>query len=198
MQKIQMLQMLNEKVCNCTKCPDLVASRSRTVFGEGNHDTRVVFCGEGPGKTEDQEGRPFVGKAGQLLDGIIKSCGWKREDVYLLNAVKCRPEYNRTPWPQEAANCRPFLNLQLKIIRPDIIVCLGATAAQNLLGVTDGVNKLRNSWYNYTNGPVKAKVRVTFHPAYLLRNPDDKPKVWDDMKAVLAELTSSSTASSQT
>jgi uracil-DNA glycosylase len=188
MLKTEKLELLQQKVCSCTKCPDLVASRTQTVFGEGNPNTRLVFLGEGPGKNEDQQGRPFVGKAGQLLDNIIQACGWKREDVFILNVVKCRPEHNRVPTPAEAANCRPFLDLQLKIIRPEIIVCLGATAAQNLLSTNISVTRLRGSWYDYINGDMKARVRVTLHPAYLLRNPKAKPDCWQDMQAVIEEL----------
>jgi DNA polymerase len=166
----------------------MLLSRSKVVFGEGNPNADIVFCGEAPGKTEDKEGRPFCGEAGRLLDNIIKACGWKRDEVYILNTVKCHPDNNRVPSQEEVANCRPYLDLQLKVIKPKIIVCLGATAAQNLLKCAEPVSKLRNSWYHYVNEPVKAKVRVTFHPAYLLRNPADKSKVWDDMQEVLKEL----------
>lgn len=185
MQKQEMLRLIQEKVTVCTKCPDLVNSRRQTVFGEGNPNADIVFCGEAPGKTEDETGRPFVGRAGELLDILIQNCGWQRQDVFILNICKCRPEYNRTPTKEEADNCRPFLDLQLKVINPKIIVCLGATAAQNLLKTTDSVNKLRGLWYNYVNSHVNAKVRVTFHPAYLLRNPADKEKAWDDFREIL-------------
>lgn len=188
MTKTEMLTLLGNKVRLCEKCPDLVASRRQPVFGEGSSNTRIVFMGEAPGRTEDKEGRPFCGESGRLLDNIIKACGWRREDVYILNTVKCHPDWNRTPTQEEACNCRPFLDLQLKIIRPEIIVCLGAVAAQNLLGTTESVNQLRNRWHEYSHPPVQAKVRVTFHPAYILRNPADKSKVWEDMKAVLGEL----------
>lgn len=184
MNKAKRLQLLNEKVCNCTKCPDLVSSRTRTVFGEGNPNSRIVFCGEAPGRTEDELGRPFVGRAGELLNILLNNCGLNREDVYILNIVKCRPEYNRVPTPQESKNCRPFLDLQLKTISPKIIVCLGATAAQNLLGVKTAVNNLRGNWFDYNN----SKVRVTFHPAYLLRNPSEKAKAWDDFQVIKGEL----------
>lgn len=183
-----MLALLNEKVCKCEKCPELVSSRRQTVFGEGSPNTRIVFMGEAPGRTEDREGRPFCGDSGRLLDNIIKACGWGREDVFILNTVKCHPEHNRAPSKEEAANCRPFLDLQLKVIRPEVIVCLGGVAAQNLLQTDLSVNNLRNSWYSYTNGDFTAKVRVTFHPAYLIRNPKDKDKAWEDMQAVIEEL----------
>lgn len=188
MQKSEALELLSNKVCGCEKCPEMLLSRRRVVFGEGNPNATVVFCGEAPGKTEDKEGRPFCGEAGRLLDNIIKSCGWRRDEVYILNTVKCHPDNNRVPSPEEVANCRSYLDLQLKVINPKIIVCLGATAAQNLLKCAEPVSKLRNSWYHYVNGTVKAKVRVTFHPAYLLRNPADKSKVWTDMQEVLKEL----------
>jgi DNA polymerase len=184
MKKSEALQMIQEKVCNCTKCPDLVASRRQTVFGSGNPGARLVFLGEAPGRTEDEEGIPFVGAAGKLLNIMLENYEMKREDVYILNVVKCHPEHNRVPSPEEAANCRPFLDLQLKVIKPKVIVCLGATAARNLLNTKDSVNNLRGSWYNYN----EARVRVTFHPAYLLRNRAEKGKAWEDMKAVMEEL----------
>lgn len=188
MTKGDMLTLLGSKVHTCEKCPDLVASRRQPVFGEGDPNARVVFMGEAPGRTEDKENRPFCGESGRLLDNIIKACGWRREDVYILNTVKCHPDWNRTPTPEETCNCRPYLELQLKIIRPRIIICLGAVAAQNLLGTTESVNSLRSRWHEYSHPPVRAKVRVTFHPAYILRNPADKGKIWEDMKAVLGEL----------
>jgi DNA polymerase len=184
MNKSDMLELIGEKVCNCTKCPELTASRTQTVLGEGNPDADLVFVGEGPGKREDATGRPFVGDAGKLLDNILKACGLERESVYICNAIKCRPEYNRTPWPQEVQNCRSFLNLQMRVISPKVIVCLGNSAAQSVLETKDGVNKLRGSWYSHGT----AKVRVTFHPAYLLRSPDKKADVWEDMQEVLRVL----------
>lgn len=198
MTKLQMLKMLKDKVCQCTKCPELVASRKQIVFDNidyensdlnsqlakgGNPNADLVFLGEAPGRTEDEIGKPFVGKAGQLLDVLISNIGLRREDVYILNVVKCHPDNNRAPYPEEAANCRPFLDLQLKVIHPRIIVCLGGVAAQNLLNTKDGVNRLRGSWYNYAN----AKVRVTFHPAYLLRNPKEKQQAWADFGVIAEE-----------
>ena len=183
MNKSDMLQTLEEKVCDCTKCPELATNRTNTVFGEGNPDADLVFVGEGPGKREDATGRPFVGDAGKLLDNILAACELNRDEVYICNAIKCRPEYNRTPWPQEVQNCRPFLNLQLRVIKPKVIVCLGNAAAQVVLE-KEGVNKLRGTWYSLGT----AKVRVTFHPAYLLRNPEKKSEVWEDMQEVLRVL----------
>jgi DNA polymerase len=193
MQKLEMLNLLKDKVCQCNKCPDLVESRRQHVFGEGNPNADIVFLGEAPGQTEDETGRPFVGKSGELLNVMLENINIKREDVYILNIVKCRPERNRNPFPEEAANCRPFLDLQLKVIRPKIIVCLGAVAAKNLLNSPESVNKLRGSWYNHAN----SKVRVTFHPSYLLRNPSDKAKAWEDFEVIkqgLIEWTGSTTS----
>lgn len=180
MMKLEMLNLLREKVCGCKKCPDLVNSRIQTVFGEGNADAKLVFLGEAPGSTENQTGRPFVGRSGELLDIMMANIGLKREDVFILNVVKCHPEHNRNPFPAEVDNCMPFLDLQLKIIRPKIIVCLGAVAAKNLLKTSESLNKLRGLWYNHGN----SKVRVTYHPAYLLRSPAEKTKAWDDFEAI--------------
>lgn len=175
-----MLEMVQEKIRQCTKCPELVQNRINTVPGEGNTNAKLVFIGEAPGATENQTGRPFVGKAGQLLDVLLENCGIKRDEVFILNTICCKPEHNRIPYHDEMANCRPFLDLRLKVIDPRIIVCLGATAAKSLLGETNSVNNLRNEWYNYGN----ARVRVTFHPSYLLRNPADKKKAWDDFQVI--------------
>jgi uracil-DNA glycosylase family 4 len=178
------LNLLKEKVCNCSKCPDLVLSRTQHVFGEGNPNTNLVFLGEAPGSSEDKSGRPFVGKSGKLLDIFIESIGLKREEVYILNCLKCHPEWNRNPTQEELKNCRPFLDLQIKVINPKIIVCLGNYAAQTLLGKQDSVNSLRGSWYNYGN----ARARVTFHPAFILRNPAEKTKAWEDFQEIQREL----------
>jgi len=186
MQKDKMLEMLKEKVHNCTKCPELMASRTKIIFGQGNPNTKVFFLGESPGRTEDKEGVPFCGQAGQLLNNIIKTCGWQREEVYITNSVYCHPDNNRNPQPEELNNCRSYLELQLKIINPKIIVCLGNVAAQHLLKTTEVVSKLRGSWHEYN----KIKVRVTYHPAFLLRNPDKKKECWEDMKTVIKELKS--------
>jgi uracil-DNA glycosylase family 4 len=142
MEKRRMLELLAEKVSGCTKCQELTYCRRQTVFGEGSPDARIVFIGEAPGETEDETGRPFVGKAGQLLTNIITAMGFRRDDVFIMNIIKCRPPNNRTPEPQEASNCRPYLDLQLKIINPDYIVCLGNVAAQNLLGIDTPITYL--------------------------------------------------------
>lgn len=177
-----MLEMLSEKIANCQKCPELVDYRIKTVPGEGNPNARVVFCGEAPGESESESGRPFVGKAGQLLDNIIKAIGFNRSDVFICNILKCRPPRNRTPLPQECQNCRPFLDLQLKIINPKYIVCLGNVAAQNLMGITTPITYLRGEVMRYN----EAKVVFTYHPSYLLQNPGDKWKVWQDMQLLLS------------
>lgn len=176
-----MLELLKEKVLTCTKCPDLVQSRSQVVFSKGNPNTRVVFVGESPGSTEDREGHPFCGASGKLLDELIELCGWTRQDVYIINTVNCHPEWNRNPYPQEVKNCRSYLDLQLKIVQPDIIVCLGAVAAQNLLNTEQSVYQLRKDWHYYQG----IKVRVTFHPAFILRKMHMKNNMLNDLQLVV-------------
>lgn len=178
------LVLLNEKVKNCSRCKELAANRTQTVFGDGNSNSKIVFLGEAPGKNEDLQGIPFVGKAGQLLTNIITACGLKRENIYICNILKCRPPGNRTPLPEESQNCRPFLDLQLKVISPKYIICLGACASQNLLRVKIPISQMRGQWFEY-NG---IKVLCTWHPAYLLRNPAAKKDVWDDMQLLLKEI----------
>lgn len=186
--------MIDAKVKVCTRCTELCANRTQTVFGEGTPDADVVFVGEGPGKDEDKSGRPFVGAAGQFLDKIIKACGWTREQVYILNVVKCRPPQNRTPTFEEAENCSRFLKLQLKTIRPKIIVCLGAAACHQVLGSNGSMASYRGEWFGYKDGEFEAKVRCTYHPSYILhitdaaRKKEEKDKIWNDMQAVIKEL----------
>lgn len=168
----------------CVLCPILVRNRSRTVYGVGTSAPRVVFFGEAPGADEDRQGEPFVGRAGQLLTKIIEACGWQRSDVYIMNTLKCRPPDNRTPEPDEVANCRPFWERQLEILQPEYIVCAGAVAAQTLLETADSIGRLRGRFHQYRG----SKVVATYHPSYLLRNPDAKKYVWDDMKMLLAEM----------
>lgn len=184
MQKTHMLQMVADKVSVCTKCSELVEYRKQTVFGEGNENAEIVFIGEAPGEKEDDSGRPFVGPAGNLLTNILKAFGFNREDVYIMNILRCRPPRNRTPTPEEACNCRPFLDLQLKIINPKIIVCLGNVAAQNLLRTKTTISALRGEILEY-NG---SKVICTFHPSYLLHNPSEKEKAAEDMRLLLQTL----------
>jgi DNA polymerase len=173
-----------QQVAACTRCAELVRNRTQTVFGTGNPNARLVFCGEAPGRDEDRQGEPFVGRAGQLLNRIIQACGMRREDVYILNILRCQPPGNRNPLPVEAANCREYLDSQLAIIRPEFICCLGAVAAQNLLDTTASIGKLRGHFYNYQG----INVLCTYHPAYLLRNPAAKRPTWDDMQLLMTEM----------
>lgn len=184
MNKLEMLQALAVKVAECQKCPKLVEGRTQTVFGDGNPDSKILLIGEGPGKNEDEQGVPFVGRAGELLNSILSACGFSRNDVYICNIVKCRPPSNRNPETEEAKNCRPYLDLQLKVIRPRYIICLGAVAAQNLLGVDTPIGKLRGRWYEYND----AKVLCTYHPAYALRYSNAKKWIWQDLQPLLNEL----------
>ena len=190
MDKCEMLKLLSDKVAICTKCKELSESRTQTVFGDGNPNTKIMFLAEAPGQVEDETGHVLVGPAGKMFTNILTACGINREDVYLCNILKCRPPGNRTPYPAEANNCRPFLDLQIKVINPQIIVCLGAVAAQNLLQTTTKISQLRGQCYDYEAGNVKIKVVCTFHPSYVLRNNNDetKRKVWDDMQLVIKEL----------
>jgi uracil-DNA glycosylase len=178
------LQTLAQRVSQCQRCAELAATRTQTVFGVGNPDARVMFIGEAPGADEDAQGEPFVGRAGQLLNRIIEACGWKREDLYICNILRCRPPGNRNPTPEEAANCREYLDGQIRLVDPEYIVCWGSVAAQNLLAETIPIGKLRQRWLTYG----RAKVLCTYHPSYLLRNPAAKKPVWDDMKFLLAEM----------
>jgi uracil-DNA glycosylase family 4 len=180
------LTVLAERVTGCQRCAELVVSRSRTVFGVGPIDAELCFVGEGPGATEDQRGEPFVGEAGQLLDRIIAACGMKRSEVYICNIVKCRPPGNRLPTAQEAGNCREYLERQLELVRPKFLCALGACAAQNLLGTTQGIGKLRGRFHDYKGIPVMC----TYHPAFLLpgRSPHRKRDVWEDMKKLLERM----------
>jgi DNA polymerase len=172
-------------VATCTRCEELARTRTQTVFGVGNPYARLVFCGEAPGADEDRLGEPFVGRAGQLLtDIIVKGMKIRREDVYILNILRCRPPGNRNPLPVEAANCREYLDAQLAIIRPEFICCLGAVAAQNLLGATAAIGSLRGRLHDFHG----IKVVCTYHPAYLLRNPAAKRFVWDDIKVLMGEM----------
>ncbi len=172
-------------VAACTRCAELVRNRTQTVFGVGNPYARLVFCGEAPGADEDRQGEPFVGRAGQLLnDIIVKGMKMRREDVYILNILRCRPPGNRNPLPVEAAACREYLDRQLAIIQPEFICCLGAVAAQNLLQTDTTIGRLRGRVLDY-NG---IKVVCTYHPAYVLRNPPAKKFVWDDIRLLMNEM----------
>lgn len=184
-QREQNFTDLRKRVAACTKCRELVTHRSQTVFGDGTLQPKVCFFGEAPGADEDKQGIPFVGKAGQLLDKIIEATTLKRpDDVYILNALRCRPPSNRTPTPEEVENCRPFFELQLDVLQPRYIVCLGAVAVRAILQRTESIGMLRGKFHAYRG----AKVLVTYHPAYLLRNPDAKKLVWEDMQILMADM----------
>jgi uracil-DNA glycosylase len=183
---------LRQRAMTCVKCPHLASSRKNVVFGVGSPDAELMFIGEAPGADEDDQGEPFVGKAGQLLTRIIQAMGLTRETVYIGNILKCRPDTpgqaagNRKPSPEEMKTCIPYLHEQIDLIRPKVIVALGATAVEGLLGKTIGITKLRGSWKTYRGTPLMP----TYHPAYLLRNqaPSEKRRVWEDMLQVMERL----------
>lgn len=178
------LRELAAEASACTRCA-LHEGRSRSVFARGGGSSGVVFVGEGPGEEEDRQGLPFVGPAGQLLDRMIAAMQLGRDDVYVCNIVKCRPPKNRKPEPDEMARCMPFLDEQLAILAPRVIIALGATAVQGLLGTTEGITRLRGQWKLWRG---KVPVMPTFHPAYLLRTPQAKRDVWKDLQEVLRHL----------
>lgn len=179
---------LPSQVAECRLC-DLCAGRTHAVFGEGNPAARLVFCGEGPGYEEDRSGRPFVGAAGELLTAMIeRGMKLRREDVFILNAVKCRPPENRTPTPAEISACRPYLLAQLSVIRPSVIVALGNPAVKALLGDVGGISSVRGRVFEGAIPGIDAKVVPTFHPAYLLREPEAKREAWADLQLVMRLL----------
>ncbi len=180
---LKSLEDLQASIGDCTRCP-LHQGRTNLVFGEGAPNAKLVFVGEGPGFDEDQSGRPFVGAAGQLLNKIISAIGFKREDVYICNVVKCRPPNNRAPLPEEASMCGPFMRRQTEIISPDVIVALGRPAAHFILNEETPISRLRGSFVDLDG----IMVMPTYHPAYLLRNPSAKRSVWEDMKMVRDHL----------
>lgn len=177
------LLKIREDIGECTRCK-LHRGRNKIVFGDGNPEARLVFVGEGPGADEDQQGLPFVGRAGKLLTQMIEAMGLERRDVYICNVVKCRPPENRTPEKDEVACCSPFLLRQLDVIKPKVIVCLGSVAAQTLLQTNRGISHFRGQWLEFRG----YKLLATYHPAYLLRNPGAKGEVWKDLQKVMAEL----------
>ncbi len=180
----QTLSEIREELGDCTRCR-LCETRKSIVFGEGNPRARLVFVGEGPGRDEDIKGRPFVGRAGQLLTKIIQAMKLERKDVYICNVVKCRPPGNRNPEPDEVASCEPFLAKQIESINPEIIVCLGSVATGLMLKLKNfRMGQLRGTFHQYGN----SKLMITYHPAALLRNPSFKKPVWEDMKLVMKEL----------
>jgi uracil-DNA glycosylase len=183
---------LREAALVCLRCPHLARTRTQVVFGVGNPEAELMFVGEAPGADEDAQGEPFVGRAGQLLTKIIEAMGFRREDVYIANVLKCRPDMpagvsgNRKPTPEEMKTCLPWLEKQIELIKPRVMVALGATALEGLLGATTAVSKVRGRWLDFHGIPVMA----TYHPAYLLRNQvvTEKRKVWEDMLQVLERL----------
>ena len=177
------LELISSDLGDCKRCK-LSRHRNKIVFGVGNPKAELVFVGEGPGHDEDVQGIPFVGRAGQLLTQMIVAMGLKREDVYIANVVKCRPPENRAPEKDEVASCIPFLLRQLAAIEPKVIVSLGNVATQSLLNTNKGISSFRGQWLEFRG----AKLMATYHPAYLLRNPNDKPEVWGDLKKVMAVL----------
>jgi DNA polymerase len=168
---------------NCTRCK-LHKGRTKIVFGVGNPKADLVFVGEGPGRDEDAQGEPFVGRAGKLLTQMIEAMGLRRQDVYICNVVKCRPPENRLPEKDEIATCSPYLLRQLGVIRPKVICCLGSCSAQTMLQTTEGISRFRGQWFDFRG----SKLIATYHPAYLLRNPAAKGEVWKDLQKVMAVL----------
>ena len=182
--KADALIAIQEEIGDCTRCPLAYAGRRKIVFGDGDANARLMFVGEGPGADEDVQGLPFVGKAGQLLNNMIQAMGLKREQVYIANIVKCRPPANRTPEPVEANTCDQFLLQQIDVVQPEVVVALGSTAAMYLLGVKQSLSSLRGRWHTCRG----AKLAVTYHPAFLLRDPRQKAEAWKDLQMVMAEM----------
>jgi uracil-DNA glycosylase family 4 len=182
--RVAALEAVRAEIGDCKRCPLAYAGRHSIVFADGDPNARLMFVGEGPGADEDASGLPFVGKAGQLLNNMISAMGLTREQVYIANIVKCRPPGNRTPEFVEATTCSQFLLKQIDIVRPEVIVALGATAATYLLGVKQSLASLRGQWHTARG----AKVVVTYHPAFLLRDPRQKVEAWKDLKLVMAEM----------
>jgi uracil-DNA glycosylase len=177
------LLKIREDIGDCTRCK-LHKGRNKIVFGDGSPKAQLVFVGEGPGADEDAQGLPFVGRAGKLLTQMIEAMGLERKDVYICNVVKCRPPENRTPEPDEVQTCSPFLLRQIDVLNPKVIVCLGAVAAKTLLETTRGISQFRGEWQEWRG----RRLMATYHPAYLLRNPNAKGEVWKDLQKVMVEL----------
>jgi uracil-DNA glycosylase family 4 len=186
------LKLIREELGDCTRCK-LHQGRKQIVFGVGNPRAELMFVGEGPGADEDAQGEPFVGRAGQLLNNMIKALGLRREDVYIANIVKCRPPGNRQPERDECETCSPFLMRQIAAIKPKAIVALGATAAKNLLAISAPMSELRGRWYDFKPAGSDAswpgsRLAVTYHPAFLLRDPRQKGEAWKDLQMVMKYL----------
>lgn len=180
-----LLRALADEVAACVKCPHLARTRTQTVFADGSPTARLMFIGEAPGADEDRTGIPFVGRAGQLLtDMITKGMRLRREDVYIGNILKCRPPENRNPTPEEAANCLPYLERQIEIVRPEFLCLLGRIAVQGILGSSLSMSRLRGKWYRHRGIPTI----VTYHPSYLLRNPAAKKDAWADLQMLMTAM----------
>ena len=187
------LRLIREDLGDCTRCKLHQQGRKQIVFGVGNPHAELMFVGEGPGADEDAQGEPFVGRAGQLLNNMIKAMGLRREDVYIANIVKCRPPGNRQPERDEAETCSPFLMRQIAAIKPKVLVALGATAAKNLLAINAPMTELRGRWYDFKPAGSDARwpgarLAVTYHPAFLLRDPRQKGEAWKDLQMVMKYL----------
>lgn len=180
---------LAARVAECRRCP-LCETRTKTVLGTGDRHAELLFVGEGPGQDEDQQGEPFVGRAGQLLNKMLAAIGLAREQVYIANIVKCRPPRNRNPVPEEATACRPYLERQIALIQPKLIVSLGAVSANNLLGNTEAVGRLRGKRHHYqpSDGGAPIPLLVTYHPSYYLRSPAEKAKGWKDLQRIIKTI----------
>ena len=178
------LRLIREEIGDCTRCRLHKQGRKQIVFGVGNPNADLMFIGEAPGADEDEQGEPFVGRAGQLLNNMIKAMGLRREDVYIANIIKCRPPSNRTPERDECETCSPFLMQQIQVISPKAIVALGAVAAKTLLALNAPMSELRGHWYDFRG----TKLAVTYHPAFLLRDPRQKKEAWKDLQMVMKEL----------
>lgn len=181
---LAVLQQIREDIGDCTRCPLHAQGRKQIVFGVGNPEAELMFVGEAPGADEDTQGEPFVGRAGQLLNNMIAAMGLRREDVYIANVIKCRPPGNRTPERDECDVCSPFLLRQIDAVGPKAVVALGAVAARSLLQLNDTMANLRGRWFDFRG----RKLAVTYHPAYLLRDPRQKKEAWKDLQMVMAEL----------
>jgi uracil-DNA glycosylase len=181
---VSSLRMIREDIGDCTRCPLHAQGRKQIVFGVGNPHADLMFIGEAPGADEDEQGEPFVGRAGQLLNNMIKAMGIRREDVYIANIIKCRPPGNRTPERDECETCSPFLMRQIDVIAPKVLVALGAVAAKTLLAVNAPMSQLRGRWFDFRG----RKLAVTYHPAFLLRDPRQKKETWKDLQMVMKDL----------
>jgi uracil-DNA glycosylase family 4 len=190
------LKLIREDLGDCTRCKLHQQGRKQIVFGVGNPQAELMFVGEGPGADEDTQGEPFVGRAGQLLNNMIKAMGLRREDVYIANIVKCRPPGNRTPERDECETCSPFLMRQIAVVKPKVVVALGAVSAKNLLAINAPMSELRGRWYDFKPAGVRsndpswpgARLAVTYHPAFLLRDPRQKGEAWKDLQMVMKYL----------